>query len=200
MKMHKISDLAQIRALASPLRQSLVDLIEASGPISAAQLASLLDCAVDGLYYHLRILTGTGWIVCRAAAASNGREMAMYEIAKRSVRLDYKPRNTRNRGAVTAVVASMFRDSLRAFKRAYAGRPVVWGPRRDLWAGRKVAWLTGRDLEQLNVLLGNINRLMESRRGRKPRAKLISFSVAISEYGGARRTFESKLGEHSRHS
>lgn len=191
MKMPKISDLAQIRALASPLRQTLVDLIEASGPISAAQLASLLDCAVDGLYYHLRILIATGWIVCRPVAASNGQEKAIYEIAKRSIRLDYKPQDKRNRTAVTTVVASMFRDSLREFKRAYAGRPVVWGPRRNLWAGRKIAWLTARDLERVNVRLSEINRLMESRRRRKPRAKLISFSWVMSEYGGARRTFKS---------
>jgi len=191
MKTRKISGLTQIRALASPVRQTLVDLIEASGPISAAELASLLDCAVDGLYYHLRILIGTGWIVCRPVAASNGQEKAVYEIAKRSVRLGYKPQDTRNRRAVTALVASMFRDSLREFKRAYAGRPVVWGPRRNLWAGRKIAWFTARDLEWINERIGEINRLMESRRRRKPRAQLISFSWVMSEYGGARRTFKS---------
>ena len=49
-----------IEALASPMRQRIMDRIEAIGPCSIRDLALSLDVAADSLYYHVRRLQQIG--------------------------------------------------------------------------------------------------------------------------------------------
>jgi predicted ArsR family transcriptional regulator len=107
---------------------ALLDLVEGNGPMAVADMAKVLDCAVDGLYYHLNIMTRSGWFVCATATAINGRSKAVYDLADRNYRIEYNPKDTRNRVAVIRVITALLRDSLREFRRAYAGKPVIWGP------------------------------------------------------------------------
>lgn len=185
-----ISDLRQIRAMQSPVRIALLDLVEANGPMSVAELAACLDCAMDGLYYHLNIMTKSGWFVCTSTFATNGRSKAVYDLAQRPYRLEYKPRDAKNRTAVTRVIATLLRDSLREFRRAYANKPVTSGQRRNLWSGRKIAWLTSGEVEELNRVLHRIVfGVMRTRRQRRSRTNPICFTWVLSPYGGGRRAF-----------
>jgi len=185
-----ISDLKQIHAIQSPVRIALLDLIEANGPMTVAELAACLDCAMDGLYYHLKIMTKSGWFVCTTTSASRGRSKTVYDLAQRPYRLEYKPRDAKNRKAVTRIIAMLLRDALREFRRSYANRPVTSGERRNLWSGRKIAWLTSGEVEDLNRVLHRlVFGVMRTRRQRKAQAKPISFTWVLSPYGGGRRAF-----------
>ena len=58
-----IADVGQIRALASSIRQDIVDTVAATGPCSVADVARTLGRPADGLYYHVKHLLGAGLLV-----------------------------------------------------------------------------------------------------------------------------------------
>ena len=184
--MSELSELQAIRALASPVRQAIVDTLEAIGPCSVAELADVLDSPADGLYYHLRILAARGLVTGgRSPGAARGE--VVFDVAQRPTRLRYDPGDRANAAAVTRVVASMLRDALRAFRAAFRPGAVVEGPARTLWAGRRTAWLTEEEVVEVNARLESLVGYLTERRTRKPAGRLFAFTFAISPFGGGRR-------------
>jgi predicted transcriptional regulator len=55
-----IAGARQIRALASPIRQDILDALTAIGPCSVSELAAAIGRPADGLYYHIRHLLKAG--------------------------------------------------------------------------------------------------------------------------------------------
>ncbi len=157
----QISSPRQIRVLASPVRQDILDTVDAAGPCSVAELARLLGMRADRLYYHVRALSEAGLLRVRNAKGSRGRAEARLEVGRYQW-IRYRPEITANRSAVVRVVGSMVRNAHRQFERAF--RPstaVVSGPRRNLWAARARAFLAPADLERANVLLKELLKLFE---------------------------------------
>ena len=184
--MTQIRDLQQIRALASPVRQAIVDTLEAVGPCSVAELAGLLDTPADGLYYHLRILRARR-LVAAAEGPGPARVQAVSDAGDPPMRVRYDPASRANAAAVTRLVGSMLREALRSFRKAFRPGAVVEGPRRSLWAGRRTAWLTEEELEEVNAGIARLVEYLSERRARKPEGQLYSFTFAISPFGGGRR-------------
>jgi len=182
----QIRDLQQIRALASPVRQAIVDTLEAVGPCSVAELAGLLDTPADGLYYHLRILRARR-LVAAAEGPGPARVQAVSDAGDPPMRVRYDPASRANAAAVTRLVGSMLREALRSFRKAFRPGAVVEGPRRSLWAGRRTAWLTEEELEEVNAGIERLVEFLSERRARKPEGRLYSFTFAISPFGGGRR-------------
>ena len=60
-----ITRLAQIRALASPVRQEIIDAVSAMGPVSIAELARTLGRRPSALYFHFAKLEKLGFVVRR---------------------------------------------------------------------------------------------------------------------------------------
>ena len=77
----EISSPRQIRALISPVRQDIVDTVEAAGPCSVADLACLLGMPADGLYYHIRCLTRAGLLKAVNSKSQHGRSAVRLETA-----------------------------------------------------------------------------------------------------------------------
>ena len=164
-----ISDPRVIRALASPVRQDVVDGLEAAGPCTVAELAELLGRPADGLYYHLRILERAGILVQSRGPGEDGRKQARYDVAGRPTRLRYEPADRKNVAAVVEVAGGMLRSALRGFRRAFtAGPVVVEGARRNLWASRQTARLSPEELEEVNRLLGRVSDIFSAARGGSP--------------------------------
>jgi DNA-binding transcriptional ArsR family regulator len=182
--MTQIHDLQQIRALASPMRQAIVDTLEAMGPCTVAELADLLDTPADGLYYHLRILKARR-LVADCADLGPSRVQAVADDAPLRVR--YEPASRANATAVGRLAGSMLREALRSFRRAFRPGVMVDGPRRALWVGRRTAWLTGEELEEVNARLEGLIGYLAERRGRSGEGRLYSFTFAISPFGGRRK-------------
>ena len=184
--MPEIKDLRQIRLLASPVRQAIVDTLETSGALSAAGLAAILGYPADALYHHLRLLTRAGFLTSVGRAGKVGRPGAVFALRLKPTRLHYDPSDRQNRSAVTAVVASMLREATRTFARGMLRRPVVEGRRRNLWAGRRTGWLTPSELQELNTLLGRIIQLMEQGTPGREKARLYAMTFALSPFGSDR--------------
>ena len=146
-----ITQPAQLRALALPARQEILDILATTGPASAAELARLIRRPADGLYYHLRELRRAGLVVPAGERRRGSRPEALYRTFHRAPALRHDPSPRGNSAAVTAIVASMLRLGIRDFRRAAASPDVVThGPRRELWAIRATGWLFPSELAEVN--------------------------------------------------
>jgi len=179
-----IADPAAITVLASPVRQELVDTVEAlGGAASIAELAEQLGRPADGLYYHVEILRRAGLLVAAAGRRSRGgRGERRYGTPARSGRklaLVYQPRDPRNATAVRSVVGSMLRIARRDFDRALGGGVTVEGPRRELWASRGTGWVSDSELLEINRLLVQVVSYLRRPRG-GPRQRLISLCYVLA--------------------
>lgn len=182
--MFEIKDVRQIQSLASPMRQAIVDVLEAMGGSSAAELGKQLGCPADRLYYHLRALLGCGLVVEIKPRAAHRGAHSKFKIAGRPTRLRYSLSDPKNKAAISRLVASLLRDALRSFQRSLTPAAVVHGNRRTVISGRRVAWLTPKELGDLNRLVRQTMEIMEQRRPRKSRAQLYSFAFALSPFVG----------------
>lgn len=178
-----IADPAAITVLASPVRQELVDTVEALGAASIAELAEQLGRPADGLYYHVEILRRAGLLVAAAGRRSRtGRSERRYGTPARSgkrLALVYQARDPRNAAAVRSVVSSMLRIARRDFDRALTAGVAVEGPRRELWASRGTGWVSDGELLEINRLLVQVASYLRRPRG-GPRQRLISLCYVLA--------------------
>ncbi len=159
-----IRDLEQLRALASPVRQEIVDALHAAGPCSMSELADLLARPVDSLYFHIRRLLKVRLVV-EIDARKTGRHVAsMYDLPVRPVRIDYRilssPAGAR---ALRSVVHGALRLSLREFDAATrnGADPQVEKP-RDVWGGRTKGWLTESQHRRVVALLEELHVIFQT--------------------------------------
>ena len=172
-----ITSSAQLRALASPARQEILDILARTGPASAAELGRLLQRPADGLYYHLRALERAG-LVRAGSRTRAGRSETVYRSAYREPALRHDVSPGGNSTAVTAIVASMFRLGVRDFRKAAASGAVrTEGPRRDLWALRVAGRLFEGDLEVVNR---RIRGLRDAVTRRRTGGKLYALTILIT--------------------
>ena len=153
---YRIEQLPQIRALASPVRQNLVDAVVAEGPCTIAELAERVGRPADALYHHVRRLVATGLLIQEdeSVRRAAGRPAVRLTVPGRPMMIAYDQRAPRNVAASTDVVATMLRSARRGFARALAKPGArTWGPRRNLWGARAQGWLTAREIETANALL-----------------------------------------------
>lgn len=160
----------QIRALASAVRQDIVDALESNGPCSVRELANLLGRRPDALYYHLRVLREVG-LLAHSSPEENGEIGAVVDLLFRPLQLRYELGDRANREGVCRVVGAMTRSAERNFRRAFRpGVSEVAGPARDLWAGRCQGWLSEEDTREVNRLLSRVLSIMRARQAPTRRA------------------------------
>ena len=167
-----------IAALASPVRQEIVDTVEALGGVATiAELAARLGRPADGLYYHVRRLAAAGLLVREDGTTA---ERFRTPAPGRGLALDYRPDDPRNAAAIRRVIGGMLRIARRDFDAGLAIPGVVaHGPRRALWAGRGKGWVTPEELGELNALAARATAIL--RHPRAPgRDRLVSFCFVLA--------------------
>jgi predicted transcriptional regulator len=149
-----ISRKPQLAALASPLRQEIVDVVESAGPCSIARIAHSLGRRPDTLYFHVRRLAAVGLLIQSGTSGRGRQSAAIYDVPGKTMRIRYKPGNGGKAGAVTGVTDSVLRLARRDLKRAMVSPvSILNGPLRDTWAGRVRGWLTQSEVRRLNNLV-----------------------------------------------
>ena len=181
-----LSDVRQIRAVASPVRAAVIDALEVLGPASVVQLATALGYPPDGLYYHLRMLEQIGLVV-RTQPRKDMRAVR-FDLPAHPATLRYRLDDRQQGRAIAHVVATMLRCAQRSFRRAFApGAAVADGPYRNLRAGRRTAWLTAAEVRMLNRHVERIHALFGRGRPRRPDARLHEFTYVFAPIGKGRR-------------
>ncbi len=143
--------------LESTVCQEIVDLVDAAGPSSVRQMARLMDRRPDSLYYHVHKLEAAGLLIEQGVRGAGRHAEAVYDVPGRPLYLAYDPQDAENVKAVSRVVASMLRSTLRDFRSGFTPElAVVDGEDRNLWAARMKGWLSADDLVELNRLLMEI--------------------------------------------
>lgn len=173
-----ISEPAKIEALASPVRQEIIDTFTLlGGQATVAELAEQLGRPADGLYYHLRLLRRAG-LIRDAAGTSDERR---FELTMDSPpRLVYRPAERRNRAAVRQVAHGLLQIAQRDFEAALtAPDAVVEGPQRTLWAARNKGWVSAAELAEINRLLTRLCDLLHRPRSAR-RDTLVGLAFALS--------------------
>ncbi|MBX3726476.1 MAG: helix-turn-helix transcriptional regulator [Xanthomonadales bacterium] len=156
----RISSPAALDALASPVRQEIVDtLAMLGGDAPVAALAGQLGRPADGLYYHLRVLSRAGLVAETPPGPAGGRRFALVRRGQPTLR--YRPDDAAARRALARIAHGLLAIARRDFDAALAaGDACVEGPRRTLWAARNTGWLDGDGLAEANALLARLCELL----------------------------------------
>jgi len=159
----------QLAALASSVRQEIVDVLSQMGIVSVAELAAALGRPADAIYYHLRVLQRCG-LVLHAGNRNQGRgQEELFRTVSPDLRLEYRAGKSGNSREITAIVSSMLRLGTRDFRRAFhRGDAKVSGPARELWALRTTGWLSPDKLVRVNKSISSLELpiSMPRRKGR----------------------------------
>ena len=167
----RIRSARAIAALASPVRQEIIDTVELlGGSATIAELASQLGRPADGFYYHVRKLVAVGLL-----QVSGGSPEVYHTPSRKNLALDYEAE-----AAVRRVIAGMLRIAKRDFDAGFAHPAVVVrGARRSLWAGRGKGWVGPAELAEINRLTTRIYDIL--RRPRRAGARqLVSFCHVVA--------------------
>lgn len=181
----RIASPKELRVLASPVKQEIVDVLASAGPCTIAHLGELLGRAPDGLYFHVRRLLATGLVVERSPRARGAGTASVLALPARAVALDYT--RPASRAPIQKVVRAALRASERDFARACAERGAATeGLARTLWAGRQRGWLTPAQLREANRLLDELHALFRDGRP-KTGARAMSFGFALAPCAPSKR-------------
>lgn len=171
---------AALAALVSPVRQEIVDALEAAGAMSMAELAERIGRPADALYFHVRRLVRVGLVVERAPLKAGRHVKAIYDLPGRPMRIRYDP--AMNRQNLARVVAAAQRIGLRDFTRAVSDSQELGTQRaghRVVWGGRSKGWLSKSQVREVNRLIEEVQAVFrEGRPGRGRQAVGLSFVLA----------------------
>jgi hypothetical protein len=170
--------------LASPLRQELVDTLEAlGGEASVATLAQQLGKSADGLYYHLKQLVAGGVLdelPAAEEAPAGGRRYRVRSRPGTRLKLQYEPRRKGQAEALGKLIGSLLSIARRDFERAL-GTPgvAVDGPCRELWASRTKGWVSAAEVVEINALLKRLGELLNLPRSEE-RDRLLALAFVLA--------------------
>src|SRR5215831_10287962 len=101
---HRIRGRRELRALVSPARQEIIDLLARMGDTTIAELAAGLGRPADGLYYHVRALQRAG-LILEVDGRVEGRAELRIRAAAPELVIAYDAQPSKNAGDVKAIVA-----------------------------------------------------------------------------------------------
>ena len=123
-----ITDPRVLRAIAHPTRMRVLDELEVSGPMRAADVAEVLDIPANQASFHLRQLAKYGLIEEAPEAARDGRDRVWKAVNEDGMRLDLSELE-KAPGGKAAV--SVFRRQWLANAHESLDRAMQWHDRND---------------------------------------------------------------------
>lgn len=172
-----ISDPEQIRALCSPMRHAIHQVVLSQGEVSIREIGLQLGKKPASLYRHIDRLVEVGLLTEEGTKSTSRRDAKVY-----SSKLEFFRYRDRSREMVEAI-AAFARSSLketgnqlsRTFERGDAVLPV---PQRDTFIGSPAGWLDQDDLAELNEHIDSIIELLADK-PRRPGTKRITISMGM---------------------
>jgi len=180
---HLIRTARSMRALASPIRQEIVDALESAGPSTIAALAQVVEKKADGLYFHVRALERVG-LVRRVGTEGTGRSAAaVYDVPGRPMRLDYSGAPSSRADRLAPALDCLLRLARRDARRALSNPGArAEGKVRDLWVARVRGRVSNDDLARVNELLAECAAIIRGGSG-SPDAAPVALAFALTPVG-----------------
>ncbi len=174
----------QVRAITAPRRLEILEVLQARGPSSAAEIASQLGRRPDRVHYHLNAMAAVGCLRrVRVRSGGRGRPASIWKISSASFTHRLQPDSPASREAWTESAVALLRAAGRDLARAVAAGVVRdGGPRRNARVGRLKAWLNDAEVREVERRLEELQAFFAARaqagRGRLHVLTLASCPIA----------------------
>lgn len=165
----EITDPSTWKAMLSPVRVELAELLRSNGEATIADLAKMLGRPPETLYRHIAILVEAGLVVEKGYRKKSRHVERVYDLAADDYFLAFKGHGGPAENEIVVDTMSCFsRVFDRTVKHAAAKRLFEFESRpRNVLIRYEMSWLTREDVAQLHDLVARAKEIMD--RGRKSR-------------------------------
>ena len=181
-----MTDPRALRALAHPLRLSLLTLLRTEGPLTATQAGELLGESSASCSFHLRQLAKYG--LAEEAGGGRGRERPWRATAMLTdvPAVAESPELAAASGLFRSIVAERYYDAMMSWLEAQPGEPEEW--QQAALFGDLFVYLTAAELtelgQQVDLLLYRYLDRTTRPELRPPGARLVSYIHMAAPYQG----------------
>lgn len=175
-----VSDPAQLRALRSPLRQTLLEFLANRGPSTIVELARAMGRTPATLYRHVDLLCKVGLILDDAPRIKPRHHERVIKAAGARLRLPVDSADAPAKRAIADIVAADLRMAQRSFRAAVVdGTGITSGDDRNTRAMSTFGWLSPAELRRVNELIDEAYQIVN---GKQPRAgtSFVGLSMVMS--------------------
>lgn len=158
----KIRKPEQIKAISSPERLRIVEILSERGPQTVKQLGEAMERVPQALYYHMKTLMAAGIVVSDGEIESKRRPEKRFRLAASKLKLDVSKSSAEFTEALGSAAASILRAAERNYREALQqGDPVLTGSRRNFSSRRHQVKLTNRQLAEFNRKLEELEDFLD---------------------------------------
>src|SRR6516165_1373715 len=193
----RMTDPRALRALAHPLRLSLLGLLRSEGPLTATRAGELLGESSASCSFHLRQLAKYGMV--EEAGGGRGRERPWRATAMFTdvPTVTDSPELAAASGLFRSIVAERYYEQTVSWLEARAGEPAEW--QQAALFGDVLVYVTAAELaelgEQVDQLLDRYIDRMTRPELRPPGARLVSYIQVAAPHQGPGRSRHRPAGE-----
>ncbi len=167
----------QIRALCSPMRRAIHQVVLGQGEASIREIAVQLDKKPVSLYRHIDRLLEVGLLIEIGTKSTSRRDAKVYSTKLKFLR--YNARKPEMIEALGELASAILKDTgIKVSKSICSGDAVLPLPLRDTYIGSPAGWLDDEELGELNEHIEAIYALMASK-PKKPDSKRIVISMGL---------------------
>jgi hypothetical protein len=147
LSVKRLTDPRALRALAHPIRLSLVGLLRIQGPLTATRAADLLGESSGSCSFHLRQLAKYGLVEEAGGGQGRERPWRATAVVTRFPEIADTPELGAAKGLLETVLAEFYFENLMRWLEAKPGEPVEW--QQAAVFGDTNVYLTAAELAEL---------------------------------------------------
>jgi len=167
----------QIRALCSPMRHEIHQVVLSQGEASIREIAEQMGRKPVSLYRHIDQLVEVGLLVDEGTKSTARRDAKMYSTKLEFMR--YSPRNPEMLKALGEFTRASMKDTgSKVAKSIESTNAVLPIPLRDTYIGSPAGWLDDDELGELNQHIDAIIGLLADK-PKKPDSKRIAITIGL---------------------
>lgn len=167
----------QIRALCSPMRHEIHQVVLSQGEASVREIAEQMNRKPASLYRHIDRLVEVGLLIDMGTKSTARRDAKVYSTKLEFMR--YRPRKPEMVTALGEFARASLIDTGKKITKAFdSGEAILPVPHRDTFVGSPAGWLDDDEIAQLNEHVDSIIELLANK-PRKPNAKRMVISMGM---------------------
>lgn len=167
----------QIRALCSPMRHEIHQVVLSQGRASIREIAEQMGRKPVSLYRHIDQLVEVGLLIEEGTVETSRRDAKVYSTNLEFMR--YRPRRPEMLDALSEFAHASMKDTGKKVTRSIqSGKAVLPVPLRDTFIGSPAGWLDDEELGELNEHIDSIIELLANK-PKKPDSKRVVITMGL---------------------